>query len=537
MISSRTSALRAVSLFATLVGLSATCGCSTTTVDLASDGGTTDGGTTSATECEVVVVGGGAGGLHTAFRLAPTLGSKVCLFEREKELGGRIKDIRLDETDPNAPRVGVGARRVMESENVLFALATELGLELETPPSLADLIEARGTFSFSKDDLAEKKYPTVPASTVADKDRETVLYDTLRASPERAKLPSAEYPNFQTYVKKVVGAEGYAFLRDMSRFRADFEMELDARGYLDYFDEEWDNCCTPSYPKGGMSAFIRGMETAATKAGARIFKEEGVTSIAKNAAGGYDLVTAKQKVHATKLVLGLPPSGLDKVTGDVADRIKEQSNYKSIVGAKVATITQFWPEAWWKAVKNPAATKDPNVWRAWTTTHCMNFIEIPYEPNVDAGPEDPRAASSTGRNASTSGRSSPRKDGQGRGRTPELTAVFNNGVSTPATVTIPKPNKTVVQIWPDAWHWLKAGATITNAQLSDWALEPLAGEPVALVGEAYWVNRSGWSDGAYKSSLRLLNTKYGMTLPGLATKSMRPLMSRPRPRTSGPTQR
>jgi hypothetical protein len=36
-----------------------------------------------------------------------------------------------------------------------------------------------------------------------------------------------------------------------------------------------------------------------------------------------------------------------------------------------------------------------------------------------------------------------------------------------------------------------------------------------LVGEAYNVQRSGWSDGAYKSSINLLNTKYGMSLPGL----------------------
>jgi hypothetical protein len=82
-------------------------------------------------------------------------------------------------------------------------------------------------------------------------------------------------------------------------------------------------------------------------------------------------------------------------------------------------------------------------------------------------------------------------------------------------VTIPKPKKTVYQYWPDAWHWLREGATITNEQLNAWALEPLPGENVALVGEAYFTQRSGWSDGAYKSSIKLLNAKYGMKLPGL----------------------
>ena len=51
-------------------------------------------------DCEVAIVGGGAGGLHTAFRLAPELKSGVCLFEREATLGGRILDVALDEGDP-----------------------------------------------------------------------------------------------------------------------------------------------------------------------------------------------------------------------------------------------------------------------------------------------------------------------------------------------------------------------------------------------------------------------------------------------------
>ena len=79
-------------------------------------------------------------------------------------------------------------------------------------------------------------------------------------------------------------------------------------------------------------------------------------------------------------------------------------------------------------------------------------------------------------------------------------------------VEIPDPDKTYVQIWPDAWHWLRAGSDFTNEDIYDWALEPLEGEDVALVGEAYNPQRSGWSDGAYKSSIHLLNARYDMEL-------------------------
>jgi hypothetical protein len=476
----------------------------------------------SVAECDVAIVGGGAGGIHTAYRLAGGLGSKVCLFEKEKELGGRIRDISFDDdvADPNAPRVGVGARRVMETQEVLFALATELGLELEKPPNQADLINARKIFSFSKDDIAEKAYPTIPKPTNADKDRETFIYDLLRASPERATLPSPKYPDFVSYIKQVAGEEQYNFLRDMSRFRADFEYPLDARGYLDYLDEEWDVCCQPQYPKGGMSSFIRGMETRSAQAGARIFKDEPVTSIYKRD-GGYELKTPRRTVHANRIVINAPPSAVSKMTGDVPDRIKNQPQFLQIIGVKVVTVTQFWADSWWNEIKNPAVTENANVWRSWTTEHCLNFVEIPVEPYAAAQKVtrsvyvDNLKCADYWENLSKQGPERVEEELQ-KG----LTALFNNaGVSSPATLAVPKPKKTVVQVWPAAWYWLKAGATITNAQLADWAVEPLAGEPVALVGEAYNVQRSGWSDAAYKSSIKLLNAKYGMTLAGVKPKS------------------
>lgn len=474
-------------------------------------------------ECEVAVIGGGAGGLHTAFRLAPSLGKKVCLFEKDAELGGRIHDISFDgKLNGAGPQIGTGARRVMEGQEVLFALATELGLEMEAPPNQADLIEARKAFSFSKDELAEAKYPTIPAATDPEKDRETEIYDLLRASPERAKLPSAEYPDFVTYIKKVAGEEQFQFLHDMSRFRADFEYPLDARGYLDYLDEEWDVCCQPSYPKGGMSAFIRGMEARAAQAGARIYKGEAVTTIAKKD-GAYEIATATKKAAAKKVVVAVPPIGLDKIGGDVADRIKATDPYKQIIGVKVVTVTQWWDEAWWKAIGKPGGTTpEDKVWRAWTTEHCLNFIEIPINPDGDAQ-KVTRSAYVDGETCATYWENLAKQGDAAVAAELEkqLTALFNNGVSEPATVAIPKSKKTFVQVWPGGWYWLKAGATITNEQLFDWAIEPLAGEPVGLVGEAYNVQRSGWSDGAYKSSINLLNMKYGQTLPGLKTQSVK----------------
>jgi hypothetical protein len=472
-----------------------------------------------ALDCQVVVIGGGAGGLHTAFRLAPTLHDGVCLFEKEDQLGGRIKDEPFDPSDPQSPRMGTGARRVMEGQQVLFDLADELGMTLEMPALKGDFINARGMWSFHKEDFLPA-YPSITPD--ASGDTETAIYDHLRLDAS-ATAHLDDYPDFRGYIRGEAGAEQLAFLHDMSRFRADFEVPVDARGYIDYLNEEWDVCCTPSYPVGGMSQFILGMEAHATDDGARIFKSEPVSDISRDGAR-YRITTSGHVVEADKVVIAVPPAALDWITGDVADDIKAQAEYKAIIGVKVVTVTQWWPTAWWSTIADPAAASDGTIWRAWSTEHCFNFIEIPVDQYgidqkvtrsvYDDDPDCVEFWQNTYENGGTAAVEAEIKRG--------MEYMFdNNGVSTPATVTIPDPLKTYVQIWPAAWHWLRAGieGSITNADLFDWATHPLGDEPVGMVGEAYNVQRSGWSDGAYKSSIHLLNTQYGMSLPGLSAQA------------------
>lgn len=461
-------------------------------------------------ECEVAVVGGGAGGLHTAYRLAESMGMGVCLFEREAELGGRIRDVPRDPSDPMSPRYGAGALRVMEGQEVVFSLAMELGIRLEMPDTQGDLIEARGLFATSKEAFVGR-YPGLMADP--DGDTETVLYDALRMGPERANV--TRYTDFRSYIRRVVGGAGYDYLRDMSRFRADFEAPLDARGYLDYLDEEWDVCCTPSYPVGGMSEFIRGMAREAMADGARIFANEPVLSVSRASMGGYRLLTSAHEVRARRVVLAVPPVALARIEGDVVEEIRMRPEFQAILPIEVVTVTQWWDRAWWRDLH---VGSDPSalLWRAWTTDHCVNFVEFPLHPyGVDQRvtrsvyDDDIRCVALWQQAYRSGGIAAVEAEVQ-RG----LEHLFaNNGVTMPAGYSVPRPVRTHYQYWPDAWHWLRAGATVTNQQVYEWAAAPLGdSEEVGLVGEAYHPRRSGWSDGAYKSSIHLLNTQYGMSL-------------------------
>lgn len=437
--------------------------------------------------CDVVIIGGGPGGLHTAYRLGPTLNDKVCLFEKETRLGGRIYDIAQT---PGGPVYGAGALRVMEGQAVLFNLANELGITLVAAGNPGDKVSARGKFG-PDSEAVRSAYPQVTSDEFA-------LYDVLRFGAERAN--AGNYPDLRSYMRKTIGEEGYHFMADVFRFRGDFTYPLSAKAYLEFLDEEWDVCCTPSYPVGGMSAYINAMEARALKNGVRIFKGEPVLEIERGFGARYRISTTNYDVRANKIVIAAAPEGFKWIGGAIAEQIKAQAQFQDLVGVKAVTVAQWWPTAWWQAA---GITER----RAWTTEHCFNALEIPV--NAYAADQKVTRTVYDDSYACTAFWETTAKRG-----TAAVEAEIKRGLAYMYPgVTIPNPVKTHVQVWPAAWYFVKAGSPYSNADIAQWALKPLAGEDISLVGDGYNPQRAGWSDGAYKSSINSLNVNFGMNLP------------------------
>src|SRR5690606_24757239 len=104
-----------------------------------------------AAQCDIAVVGGGVAGLHTALRLAERMGPRVCLFEQDACLGGRVYDIPASDEQASGPFVQLGARRIMEGQSVLVQLAQELGIALQKPEMLEELGYTRGMYATNND--------------------------------------------------------------------------------------------------------------------------------------------------------------------------------------------------------------------------------------------------------------------------------------------------------------------------------------------------------------------------------------------------
>lgn len=459
--------------------------------------------------CKLVIIGAGAGGMHTAYRVADKYGEGLCVFEKQGRVGGRFYDIALNTEAQNAGQViGNGARRIMEGQTVLFDLAKELGITYETPKTGSDLIFARGRYATNTDEFADL-YPNLPVDFSA-KGYVDQLTEKLFQSKLREKINT--FASFKDYVKAVVGENGFDYLHDMSRFRGDFEYPISAQSYLDWLEEEVSYCCQTYYPNGGMSEFTSRMYQRVKDLKGRVFLNEAVISIEKQGAQ-YAVKTSKRNLVTRNLVIAVPPLALKHISGSIAEAIKASAQFKSILPIKVTVINQWYDSAWWLDLKTKTGKQ---VWRGYTTIdktnldgRCIDFVEFAPESAalnqkaIRSVYNDQEDCVAMWAELQSQGKLQKRDELIKLG----LEHLINNGGVT-SFVQVPDAIKTTYWEWQGAWHWLIAGSKYSNQDIFNWAVEPLAGERVSLVGEAYNPQRSTWSDAAFKSSIHLLDKKF-----------------------------
>lgn len=505
--------------------------------------------------CEVAIVGAGAGGLYTALQLSAhpeALGpgrtaADVCLFEKEDEVGGRLKAVPLDASDPQSPVFGVGGRRILPGHTVLLDLVAELGVALEQPVPPLDLMYVRGEFSLDvdptghQDGKQDRLLPLFDAEAVAADippeilelaggEVEYAAYLQLFAIGSDPNTDFSLFPDFSAYIIGNLGLPAYVYMRDVTRFRGEmsardvappapgeFAYAADVRNFIDFLTTEFNDHGTPYYPVGSMRAITAGMADVARQRGVRIYTAEPVLSVDR-AGARYRLDTERHDVSAARVILAVPPLALSKIGGEVVDAIRAQPEF-NFKNQQIVTITQWWPYSWWEPIRyTHDASPDGRIWRAWTdrSAGCGTFLEIPMEPS-SASQHVTRSVYSDDPVCIEFWRNTYAEHGVA-GIEAEIEANFelmfnDNGLTTPDIGELPPPVKTYFQYWPAAWSFLGEGTPTTNQEIVLWALDPLrTGEWVSLVGEAYNPYRSGWSVAAYQSAVVLLNRRYGFDL-------------------------
>lgn len=565
--------------------------------------------------CDVAIIGGGPGGVHTAYKLT-TMGltsGKVCLFEKSDHLGGRVGNNSVvgqtatqftftdangtTQTLLNSGQTGTGGYRMYFNQYV-YKLGNELAakglpgeLTLLPQRSFSRLlgIERNNFFSsqfpdptyFTYDNFGvAKAFARIYKSPINNND----IWKTLLCGPQVPKS-SQNFPQYtqmnipgignmtmrdylQWVAKNVIAKQGNGpqiaqYLMDTWRFRADFESNVDAISYLQFTAKDYLGGAT-YYPIPSFQPYFDIMEKEINSHNGVISKNNAVLTVnyePNTSLPKYVITTSKgNTVHANTVIIATPHTALGSggMTGSVISAITSQPIFNSLNGARSVTVTHQFGDGstpnsgWWNPASNifytgPATLLGSQLTASSTPLRrSVNNIMIPGD-NLGTCPHTKCDFSSTLFYNNTNelpltvyhdwiniSRSVYNDDAEAVKNWEDLylaggeTAVNNqvlkslrvmypnvfNGTSEPAILN------TDVTIHKPAWYNLAKGAfggafgvpNLTNDKLFAWSKNPLPGERVYLVGDAWRPDLSGWSEAAYKGSIHLLNNVFGANI-------------------------
>ena len=500
-----------------------------------------------ATHCEVAVVGGGIGGLYTAIQihLSNTLHGRVCVFEGERFLGGRIRDVFINtETgraainDPDAAGVtcstaechsvepvGLGAWRFDESHHLVRSIIDHYAVPHRPWQRIPRRWEARGVLVDSAEQLLKEAFPhfTMPPNVTdlytLTKGRLLEQLTSLGGNSADILSPSVDVwrrfteagnPDMQAFLQQNIGYEGFAYwLATNGGFRGDF-FRPEPLTFYQYLEGEYGDTGNQRRPRSGMSALIRALAQHLQKLKVPIFKNERVTSIdvSKNGRKGrYVLKTSKgRSITAGKVIINAPPELIRSMDGSITKQLVQHPVFQSILPEPVFKAAMLFAHPWWNDTLKPLE-------QIQTDSTCLGQV-LPYLDQGPTGGHVLHAAYSDGPcnllhwpavMDSLGGLPPHKQETVLAGHlVRELQLLFPN-------TTIPMPKKTVWHFWEKGgWHYQRPGHYITLGQVEKWASRPLPKEDVFLVNEAYGMRRA-WAQGSLATARHALTEGWNMT--------------------------
>jgi NAD(P)-binding Rossmann-like domain/Flavin containing amine oxidoreductase len=353
-------------------------------------------------QCDVAIIGGGPGGVHTAYKLTTqhlTKGS-VCLFEMSDHLGGRVGNnnnvgfsgspfVNNGVPVQNSGQTGTGGYR-MYFNQYTYKLGQELAA-LGQPGQLTFLAQNSFSrlatvvnrhfnskftepiyFTYNNGGVA-KFFAPLYNSPINDND----IWKVLLCGPQ-VPVDSNSTPQYQKmsipglggmstadyleWVSKNVispnfGPEVAQYLLDTWRFRGDFDTPNDAVSYLEYNAKDYTGG-TIYYPIPSFQPYFDIMQAQINSHGGQIFLNEKVLSLNRSGAA-YILTTGKgNTVTANTVVIATNHSALDAskggMTGDVVSDIVAQPQYQYVQTSNAVTVTHQFGDGknpltgWWR---------------------------------------------------------------------------------------------------------------------------------------------------------------------------------------------
>jgi hypothetical protein len=456
-------------------------------------------------------LGAGIGGSHSAFRLAPTYKNKLCIFERENHVGGRTYDIDANGNVPDAysttPILPMASARFYDVQPVIKQLADELNVSYYRYDYQIFLIKARGKFYTSYNEMCSGSYIGLNCTDDSNGfNAQDQIWNKLIEEYQKNASNLYRFADFNAFCRSLLGDEQTEYLKDSDRFRSDF-LNIEPYSFMETVVQENNLTGIIYYPYQGLSQITKRMIYNATIFNnARLYLNEEVIKINDNVNTNnnyiFSIETSSYEIFTNQLILAMPPSGWTNIQGTIGNEIKSNKHFQVILPIKTIIIENYWPQRWWEQ----SILFGPNVDRVWTRQNCISFMEIFSQHPPKREQNLTKTVYDDGQCVETWSILIQRSS-----QTDLIEELLRGLRSIFIDVQIPLPTKTFTKIWPGAWHYQRSNSNVTNQDIVNWALKPITRfekSQITLVGEAYNINQSAWTDGAVKSSMMSLNSQF-----------------------------
>jgi hypothetical protein len=382
----------------------------------------------------------------------------------------------------------------------------------------------------------------VPRHPLLNKECNKNLDGTPNTSPNadpNLKCPieaCKDYPDWTSFLQGYFSEE-YAFFLEYDNFgfHGEYAESVDACAYLDWSIREWNTASNMGYPIGGMSAMAIRAAERAQNVGANVYMNEAAMCIRTGHPGfKYEVKTASHTFRVRNFMfLNLPPIALARVDGDIPQALLAKPEAQFPIPTMAATFAMQWtpntPAWFYPYIK---ATEDGSV-NQWSLRQfgegCFSRLEVVNVPYnrfhntiravySDSACQPMWIELITNAEAKLQGGMSL-LDAYSEVIERAMLELKNNFPD----ATIPPPIWVKGAILEHAWHYGRQqhdAHNMTNAKVFDFAKAPLGDQPLCLIGEAYNMRFSGWSEGALISSRNCITSRFNSSTLGASLRNI-----------------
>ena len=232
--------------------------------------------------------------------------------------------------------------------------------------------ETRGVFVSSTKALKEQAFPTLLSGPFANM---TLSKMMKHAWINITREKTLEFPAYRDFVCHQLGSEGCEFYDAVSAVKRNYGEESTLSRYEEneaFSNDSYDYC----RPHGGLSDIISALERSAKRLGVKMYSREKVKAIHRK--GKIFVVdTENFTVSARKLIVAVPSTPFEDISGDVATDIKRNVFFKAILSFPAFKAVAVYSYPWWENVTSLHNLTLRSLERFFSGASCLVGI-MPY---------------------------------------------------------------------------------------------------------------------------------------------------------------